>query len=114
MVCTACDYTVTFTVMSEVKLCPGEFTKVRLRAQHPIKPVGDILLGDSLPDFVRMDHTLTSVSEFFCTTFVCTSDNTLTLTTDSNFCKGVLVTNPLITIGEHRFSTVLMQHLVGY
>ena len=83
--------------------------KVHLRLQHPMKPEGDsqvILLGDSLPDSVRMDNSLDLVSDSFCTTFVCTSsDKTLTLLTDTKFCKGIVVTNLLITIGEHSFST---------
>ena len=109
MVSTACDYTVAFTVVSEVKLRPGELTKVHLQTQHPVDPEEDfqaILLGNTLPEFVRMDNALINVSDTFCTTFVCTSsDKTLTLTTNSKFCKGIVVTNPLITIGEHTFST---------
>ena len=102
MVSNDCDYTVTFTVVSEVRLHPGELTKVHLRAQHPVKPVEDfqaILLRDTLPDSIGMDHALLTVSDSFCTTSVCTSsDKTLTLTTDSKFCKGIVVTNPLIII----------------
>ena len=115
MVSTACNYTVAFTVVSEVKLRPRELTKVHLRAQHPVKPAEDfqaIPLGDTLPEFVRMDHTLLTVSDSFCTTFVCTSsDKTLTLTTDSKFCKGIVATNLLITIDEHTFDTYAASRL---
>ena len=53
-----------------------------------------------------MDHALLTVSDSFCTTLVCTSsDKTLTIINDSKFCKGIAVTKPLITIGEHTFTT---------
>ena len=45
---------------------------------------------------------VTSVAS--CVTYACNlSDKTLTLTTNQKFCHGILVTNPLVTIGEHSF-----------
>ena len=110
MVSTACDNTVTFKVMNEVRLLPGELTKVHLKAQPLEQPREDfqtILLGESLPESIKMDHSLVNVIGSCTTSFVTnSSDKTVTLPPDSKFCRGVVVTSPLLTIGEHTFSTL--------
>ena len=41
-------------------------------------------------------------------TYVCNySDKTLRLSNDYNFCKGIVITNPLITIDEHTFTSAI-------
>ena len=107
MISTADDNTVTFRVRCGVQLRPGKLTKVHLCASNPQDlPEGSqvILLGDSLPESVRMDNSLVVTSVASCVTYVCNStDKTLTLLTNQKFCRGILVTNPLVTIGEHSF-----------
>ena len=110
LISTACDNTVTFRVMQNIRLRPGELTKVHLRA-HTLGQPGEnfqsILLGDSLPEAIKMDHSLVNVSGSSTTSYVTNStDKTMTLTADSKFCRGIVVTNPLITLGEHTFSTL--------
>lgn len=53
-----------------------------------------------------MDHSLAANSENCCETYVCNySDKTVHLLTNCKFCKGIVVTNSLITIGEQSFTT---------
>ena len=44
------------------------------------------------------------MSDASCVTYACNlTDKTVTLTTNQKFCRNILVTNPLVTIGEHSF-----------
>ena len=55
-----------------------------------------------------MDNALVNISEQFCTTYVCNhTDKTAGLSKDGTFCSGIVITNPLITIDEHTFTSAI-------
>ena len=67
-----------------------------------------LLLGKDLPEGLKMDNALVAISENFCTTYVCNNtDKTLRLSNDCKFCNGIVITNPLITIDEHTFTSAI-------
>ena len=71
MISTADGHTVTFRVQSEVQLQPGKLIKVHLCAyyQSDLEEGSQvILLGDSLPESVSMDHSLVTTLEASCVT----------------------------------------------
>ena len=54
---------------------------------------------------VCMDHSLVTISDNCCTSYACNySDKIICLLKDQTFCRGIVVANPFVTIGEHSFT----------
>ena len=104
LVSTADDNQINFKVIRTLELPPKSLSKVYLRTSSDIKVKEAILLGDNLPDFVKMDSSLVRMNGYNCETYVYNySDKRLELLAGMHFCKGIVVTNPIIPLEEHAF-----------
>ena len=104
----ACNYSdKTILLLKEQTFCRGiVVTKTLVTiGKHSFTPGVDILLGNELPDTVHMDHSLVTISDNCCTSYACNySDKIICLLKDQTFCRGIVVANPFVTIGEHSFT----------
>lgn len=109
LVSTADDNLVKLKLNNSVILHPQGLTKVCLRIVTD-KNLGDtdvLLVNEDLPDFVKMDNSLVRLNGGNCTTYVYNySDKRLELHAGIEFCKGIVITNPLLTLSEKAFVSV--------